>query len=93
MVVHYDNKVCGQSRLIVPRFPGSGILVPCRHGQILWLHRCGMRCHRHWCQAILSSSWCGRNSWSLFHLVAGVAGAADVGCMHGAGGGDAGCAT
>ena len=34
MMAHYDNKVCGQSRLIVPRFPGSGIFVPCRHGQI-----------------------------------------------------------
>ena len=33
-VVHYDNKVCGQSGLIVPRFPGSGVLVPCRHGWI-----------------------------------------------------------
>ena len=32
--VHYDNKVCGQSRSIVPRFPWSGILVPCRHGWI-----------------------------------------------------------
>ena len=28
----------------------------------------------------------------LWHWVAGVASAADVGCMHGAGGGDAGCA-
>ena len=28
-------KVCGQSRSTVPRSPGSGILVPCRHGQIL----------------------------------------------------------
>ena len=34
MVVHYDNKVCGQSRLIVPKFPGSGIWVPCGHGLI-----------------------------------------------------------
>ena len=34
MVVCYNNKVCGQSGLIVPRFPGSGILVPCRHGWI-----------------------------------------------------------
>ena len=32
--VHYDNKVHGQSGLIVPRSPGSGILVPCGHGQI-----------------------------------------------------------
>ena len=34
MVAHYKNKVCGQSGLIVLRFPGSGILVSCRHGQI-----------------------------------------------------------
>ena len=34
MMVHYDNKVHGQSGSIVPRSPGSGILVPCRHGQI-----------------------------------------------------------
>ena len=34
MVVHYNNKVCGQSGLRVLRFPGSGIWVPCRHGQI-----------------------------------------------------------
>ena len=34
MAVHYDNKVHGQSGSIVPRFPGSGILVPCGHGQI-----------------------------------------------------------
>ena len=34
MSVHYNNKVCGQSELIVPRFPGSGIVVPCRHGWI-----------------------------------------------------------
>ena len=34
MVVHCHNKVCGQSGLIVPKSPGSGILVPCRHGQI-----------------------------------------------------------
>ena len=32
---HYNNKVHGQSRSIVPRFPGSDILVPCHgHGQI-----------------------------------------------------------
>ena len=33
-----------------------------------WLHRCGMGCHRHWCQGVLLNSWCGRNSWSLVHL-------------------------
>ena len=42
--------------------------------------------------AILLNSWHGRNRWSLFHLGAGVAGAAGVSCMCGAGGGDAGCA-
>ena len=31
---HYHNKVHGQSGSIVPRSPRSGILVPCRHGQI-----------------------------------------------------------
>ena len=34
----------------------------------LWLHRCGMGCHRPWCLGILLDSWHGRNSWSLFHL-------------------------
>ena len=34
VVVPYKNKVCGQSRSRVLRFPGSGILVPCRHGWI-----------------------------------------------------------
>ena len=33
-VVHYDKKVHGQSGSIVPRFPVSGILVPCWHGRI-----------------------------------------------------------
>ena len=33
-VAHYHNKVCGLSGSIVPRFPGSGILVSCGHGQI-----------------------------------------------------------
>ena len=31
---HCHNKVCGQSGLIVPRFPESGVLVAYRHGQI-----------------------------------------------------------
>ena len=50
-----------------------------------------MGCHRHWCQGILLDSWHGRNSWGLVHLVASVAGAADVGCIHGACGGNVGC--
>ena len=32
--MHYDNKICGQSGPIVPKSPGSGILVPCGHGWI-----------------------------------------------------------
>ena len=63
--VHYDNKVCGQSGLRVPRSPGSGILVPCRHGQIFVA---AQGCHRHQCQGILLNSWHSRNSWGLFHL-------------------------
>ena len=39
MVVHYNNKVHGQSGLIVLRFPGSGILVPCGHGWIFMATR------------------------------------------------------
>ena len=54
----------------------------------LGLQRSAMGCCRHWCQGILLNSWCGKNSW-----VASVADAANVGCMCGAGGGDAGCAT
>ena len=34
MAACYDSKVCGQSKSIVFRFPGSGILVPCGHSQI-----------------------------------------------------------
>ena len=34
MAAHCNNKVRGQSGSIVPRFPGSGILVPCRHSWI-----------------------------------------------------------
>ena len=34
----------------------------------LWLHRCGMGCHRHWCWGIPLDSWCGGNGWSLVHL-------------------------
>ena len=33
-VAHYKNRVRGQSGLRVPRSPGSGILVSCRHSQI-----------------------------------------------------------
>ena len=33
-VAHYNNKVCGQSGSIVPRFPKLGILAPCRHSWI-----------------------------------------------------------
>ena len=34
MVMHYNDKVHGQSGLRVLRFPRSGILVPWGHGQI-----------------------------------------------------------
>ena len=34
VAVHYNNKVRGQSGSTVPRSPGSGIWVPCGHGQI-----------------------------------------------------------
>ena len=34
MAVHYNNKVHGQSRSRVLRFPGSGIWVPCGHSLI-----------------------------------------------------------
>ena len=33
MAAHNDNKVHGQSGSIVPRSPGSGILVPGGHSQ------------------------------------------------------------
>ena len=33
-MAHYDNRVHGQSGSTVPRSPGSGVLVPCGHGQI-----------------------------------------------------------
>ena len=36
-VVHYDNKVCGQSGLIVPRFPG----IRCLGAMQAWLDLCG----------------------------------------------------
>ena len=32
--VHYDSNVPGQSRLIVPKSHGSGVLVSCGHGWI-----------------------------------------------------------
>ena len=58
-----------------------------------WLHRCGMGCHRLWHWGIVLDGWHGRDSWSLFHLGCQCCRCRDVGCMHGAGGGDAGCAT
>ena len=61
-------KVRGQSGSTVPRSLGSGVLVPCGHGQTSWLHRCGIGCHRLRCQGILLDCWCGRNSGTLFHL-------------------------
>ena len=58
----------------------------------LWLHRCGMGCHSLWCQGSLLNSWCGRNSWSLFHLGCQCCRCSRGGCMHGAGVSEAGCA-
>ena len=34
VAAHDKNKVCGWSGSQFPRSPGSGIMVPCRHGQI-----------------------------------------------------------
>ena len=34
VAAHHKNKVRGWSGSIVPRSPGSGILVPCGHGQV-----------------------------------------------------------
>ena len=70
MVMHcHLNRSHGQSRSIVPRFPGSGILVP----MWAWLDLCGSTgvagdVGRHWCWGIPLNSWHGRNSWSLLHL-------------------------
>ena len=50
-----------------------------------WLHRCGMGCHRLWHWGMAGTAR------ACFIWGASVAGAGDVGCMHGADGGDAGC--
>ena len=34
----------------------------------LWMHRCGLQCHRHWHKDVPLNSWCDGNSWSLVHL-------------------------
>ena len=57
-----------------------------------WLHRCGMGCHRHWCQGILMNSRVAGTAGACFIWVAYGAGTKGVGCMHGAGWDDAGCA-
>ena len=59
----------------------------------LWLHRCGMGCHRLWCQGIFWNSWHGRNSWSLFHLGCQCCRCSRYGLHAWCRGGDAGCAT
>ena len=64
----YNNKVHGQSRSIVLRFPGSGTWCHADMAGSSWLHRCGMGCHRHWYRGIPLNSRHGRNSWSLVHL-------------------------
>ena len=56
-----------------------------------WLHRCGMGCHRLWCWGILLTAGMSGTVGACIICVAGVAGAADVGCMHGTDGGNAGC--
>ena len=72
----------------------QAVLVPCR----AWLDLCGctgvcMGHHRLWCWGILLDSWHGKEQLeSGSSELPVVAGAVDVGCMHGAGVGDAGCA-
>ena len=78
---------------IVLRFPESGILVPCGHGQIFMAAQVwhGMS------QALVLGHSFEQVVWQeqlepLFIWVASVAGAVDVGCMCCAGCGSAGCA-
>ena len=59
MVAHYNNKVCGQSGPIVPRSPGSGILVPCRHG---WIFMATQVWHR-MSQALVLGHSFGQLAW------------------------------
>ena len=87
-----QNKVHGQSRSIVPRFSGSGILVPCRHGQIfvaaqVWHGMSQVLVLVHSFEQLAWHEQLG--AWFIW--VAG--GVVDVGCMCGAGWGNAGCAT
>ena len=56
-----------------------------------WLHRSGMRCHRHWCWDILLNSWHGRNNWSLVHLGCQCCRWSRLGCICCAGHGNASC--
>ena len=87
MAAHYENKVRGQSGSMVPRFPGSGILVPCRHSQIfgaaqVWLGMSQTLVPG----AFLWAAGVAGMAGAWFIWVAGVAGAAGVGCIHCAGG-------
>ena len=68
VVAHYDNKVPGQSRSIVPRFPGSGILVPCGHGWIFVAAQVWHEMSQTLVPGHSLNSWHGRDSWGLFHL-------------------------
>ena len=93
MAAHCESKVCGQSGSIVLRFPGSGTVVSCRHSQIFVAAQVwhGML------QELVQGHSCEQLAWQVtagacFIWVAGVAGAADMSCIHGAGAGDAGCA-
>ena len=92
MVVHDKNKVSGQSGSIVPGFPGSGILVPCGHSHIFVAAQVwhGML------QALVLGHSFAQLAWQeqLEPVSSGLLVMQmqqDVGCMHGAGGGEAGC--
>ena len=90
-VAHCNNKVRGQSGLIAPKSPGSGILVPYEHSQIFMAAQVWHGIS----QALVlghSSEQLVGTAGASFIWVASGAGVADVGCMHGAGGGKAGCA-
>ena len=58
-MAHYDNKVHGQSGSIVPRFPGSGILVPCGHG---WIFMAAQVWHG-MSQALVPGHSCEQLAW------------------------------
>ena len=92
-VAHYDSKVHGQARSIVPRSPGSGILVPCGHGQIfmaaqVWHGMSQALVLRHSSEQLAWQEQLEPVSSGLLVLQVQQMWV----CMCGAGGGDAGCA-